>query len=149
MKITIEVNGKPAEIELTEEQIEQINKKDKFKWSYKKNKTFFVDYSIITEKWDGDIEELLDHGRYRSTLEQAEASLERNKRANRLEALVYQLQDEVGGDYYIFKGTESGEWFCSNSKNYYPERILMREDTAKKICKILNNNEFSLDGELE
>jgi len=111
-------------------------------------------YSIINADsvetrlyYDKDIDEsFLTHGRYRKTRANAEYSQKRNQIANRLEALVECLQDELGiGGYCIFKGSKGWRSIGCASANY-AETILMTEKTAVKICEILNNEEYSLEG---
>ena len=81
-------------------------------------------------------------------------SLSRNKRANRLEALAEQL----GGlkefiyreeNYNIIFNINYGEWEIHNNKIIYePEIVYMTEECATEICRMLNEDEFSLDGEI-
>jgi hypothetical protein len=76
------------------------------------------------------------HGRYRKMQANFKYSQLRNKRANRLEALVEDLQGELGvGDY--------------EQVNYMGDKYLqkMKFDTYETICEMLNNEEYSLDGE--
>ena len=112
-----------------------------------KFKSFEWQYTITTlevlSQVDGHSKRLFLNGLYRHTREQAEASLERNRKANRLEMLVYDIQDEVGGDYYIYRKDDKWE-YCSSSISFYPEVVYMDKDTAEKICEILNNEEYEL-----
>ena len=148
MIITIRHNGQPVKITLTKEQIAKLPT-PKFEWRYPTSeKTFKLSECDISREWSGEGTQVLEHGRYRTTLEQAEASLLRNKRANRLEALVYQLQDKVEGSYCIYKHLDVWGFADKHKDTYYPDVVLMLKSTAKTICSMLNNNEFRLDGEL-
>jgi hypothetical protein len=87
---------------------------------------------------EGNDKLIIKAGRYRKTKENADYSLKRNKRENRLEALVEDLQGELGvGDY--------------EQVNYMGDEYLqkMKFDTYETICEILNNEDYSLDGEDE
>ena len=126
---------------------EELNKPNKWEWNYVELETYMLSKSAISNAFSGNSKKYLEHGRYRRTKEQAEHSLLRNKRANRLEALVYELQEEVGGNHYIYR--LAGTWIKGTIRfSIYPERVLMEESTAIKICSMLNNGEFSLEGEL-
>jgi len=113
-------------------------------------KSFKEQYSIknndILDNVYGDCDTDFENGQYRHTKEQAKASFERNKKANRLEMLVYDIQEEVGGKWYLY--------FDKECRHYYKIKqddeikmigvIYMYEETAKQICKILNNGEYEL-----
>ena len=79
-------------------------------------------------------------------------SLARNKRANRLEALAEQLGglkefDSNECNYYIY--LDNNEWIYSDCVYfYYPEVVYMTEKCVIEICRMLNEGEFSLDGEI-
>ena len=117
-----------------------------FEWTYPMDK-----YYLCTEDWTftnakGELRHF-DHGRFRTTRENAEKSLLRNKRANRLEALVEQIQGNLKGDYCIYQEYKNiWEFGLKNIKQ--PGVVTMQQETAIKICEMLNNSEFSLEGEL-
>ena len=149
MKVTVDINGKPTVITLTDEQIKQAQASQKFEWKYDEDDTCLLE-TYYTKGYSIDDSDYLEHGRYRATEEQAEASLLRNKRANRLEALVYQIQQEVEGDCYIMFEGHADKWITSKTwiEDIYPEVVLMLKSTADTICEMLNSGKFSLDGEL-
>ena len=126
---------------------EELNKPDKWEWNYEELVTYRLSGSDIIQTFSGNSKKYLEHGRYRRTKEQAEHSLLRNKRANRLEALVYELQEKVGGKHYVYE--QEGTWTKSTiCFNVHPGVVLMKKSTAIKICNMLNNGKFSLEGEL-
>ena len=145
------IDGK--EIEISDESYQNLKKSllpKKFKWNYLRRETYLIDKTRIYERYNGDAFDLIEHGRYRKTKEVAEQSLLRNKQANRLEALVEQIQGNLEGDYIIYYDTLSPHWHYRSLSNhiFYPGIIVMRESTARKVCEMLNNGEFSLEGEL-
>jgi hypothetical protein len=78
---------------------------------------------------------MLEFGELRKTKQNAEYSKKRNQRADLLEALVEELQGELGvGDYeeIAYKGDK------------YLQK--MKYETFIKICEMLNNEEYSLEG---
>ncbi|MCP5005460.1 MAG: hypothetical protein GY941_16210 [Planctomycetes bacterium] len=83
------------------------------------------------------------YGMYRKTLKNAEYSLKRNQRANRLEALVEELQGELGGNYSIYQN-DVGNYRCRTGWADIGA-VTMLELTADKICEMLNNEEYKLD----
>ena len=89
-------------------------------------------------------------GSLRISKEQAEKSLARNKRTNRIEALAEQLRGlkewEYGeGNYYICRSGDSTIWEIDvTSETFYPESFYMTKECAKEICRMLNNGEFEL-----
>lgn len=154
MKVTIDINGNPVEITLTPDQINSIEtqSKPRFKWKYEQSKTFRLGTTNATRFEDGEATLCIEHGRYRKTKEVAEQSLARNKRANRLEALAEQLGglreftfDKENWFIYSYKG----EFMCTYTDGALDhEKIYMTKDCAIEICRMLNEGEFSLDGEL-
>lgn len=159
-KIKINVQGEEVEITLTPEQLAEIEaqkKPKKFEFSYEQGKTFYLsDRDIINSSWIGKDLISIEHGRYRLTKEAAEQSIARNKRANRLEALAEQL----GGLRVKKEGTRAwyvsyykGSWVPSDDSDslydvYRPEVVYMSYECAIEICRMLDEGEFSLDGEL-
>jgi len=103
---------------------------------------YALDIPEALENVKGNFSITFNIGLYRHTKEQVEASLERNKKANRLEMLVYDIQEEVGGDYYVYR--KGNKWEYNNGSSYYPEVVLMYKETAKRVCEILNNGEYKL-----
>jgi len=81
-------------------------------------------------------------GLYRHTKEQAKVSLERIKKANRLEMLVYDIQEEVGGTCFVYKQFDG--WNYDSTINHNPGMVKMYKETAIKVCEILNNGEYEL-----
>ncbi|MCP5063315.1 MAG: hypothetical protein GY936_12745, partial [Ignavibacteriae bacterium] len=71
------------------------------------------------------------HGKYRKTKQNAEYSLKRNQRANRLEALVEELQGELGGNYSIYQN-DVGNYRCRTGWADIGA-VTMLELTADKI----------------
>ena len=84
-----------------------------------------------------------DNGLVRQTKQQAEESLKRNLQANKLEALVYDIQGSVGGDCVTI--------FHKDYKYGYREShrevvgVTMTEKTAIKVCELLNNGKYKLE----
>ena len=113
-----------------------------------KFKSFKGQYSIrSSDIWDnvsGTYMPDYEYGLYRHTEEQVKASFERNKRANRLEMLVYDIQEEVGGNCYIYQNYNNVWCYDERGICLFPEAVYMYEDTAIKVCKILNNGEYEL-----
>ena len=154
MKITVQINGIDTEIELTEGQVASIEAQSKpkqFEMKYVQGKEYYLGVGIISAMWFGDANVYLEHGRFRKTKESAELSLARNKRANRLEALVDQLdgmKEFVEGEYnyYIMFDYISDSYFwCSNNSHYCSERVYMTKECAIRVCEILNAGEYYLD----
>lgn len=89
----------------------------------------------------------VEHGRYRKTEQNAEYSQKRNQRANRLEALVEELQGELGiGDSYVYFDEDHEYWRNTLLCAPYIGSVGMTEKTAVKICEMLNNEEYGLEG---
>lgn len=148
-----ELKAKVAELTATIEAMEAEEAKlKKFEWKYTYGDTFFLNEHSTTSGSCGDDKDFIEHGRYRLTKKAAKQSLARNKRANRLEALAEQLgglkefaEDEY--NYYIY--CRHNTWYKdSNSCKYSPEKVYMTKECATEICRMLNEGEFSLDGEL-
>lgn len=140
------------EIEISQESYEELKKsllEKEFKFKYPAGKIFFIDVTdnFIRFHFNGGDSTYINSGLYRKSEKNARKSLERIKRTNRLEALVEQIQGNFDGEYFIYKKIKTGLWAYTQScqTDYYPEVILMKESTAKKIVKMLNNGEFSLD----
>ena len=140
-----EMKAKLAEMEA------ELAKKGKFEWDYVRDNTFLIRPYLFDRYLNGTDKDYLEHGRYRSTKRGAELSLERNKRGNRLEALAEKLgglKEWVRGEknFHIYY---NGYW--DNDYDflaYHPEKVYMTKDCVIEICRMLNEGEFSLDGEL-
>lgn len=138
------------EIEISDESYKKLKESlipKKFKWEYPKDKSFFIGETYVSGNGRGDVPLSIDYGRYRKTKGNALKSLLRNKQANRLEALVEQLQGSMDGNNSIYL-CENGEYQYAYDDNPDIGTITMQRETARKICDMLNNGEFSLDGEL-
>ena len=139
------INSEIKELKIRLANLEKIAKECKVDLSYK-NGCCFVGMTDIGVNYAGSSEDYIEHSRYRDTKEQAEYSLARNKRANGLEALVMKLQpDELGGDWYVYKYED--KWGYGTAYAYYPERVMMNEETAIKVCEMLSSGEYSLEDE--
>ena len=138
-----EMKTKIAEME------KELNRPKKFELEYEKDKAYLVSTHEAGGDSSGSDKVFLDHGRYRQTKEAAELSIARNRRANRLEALVEQcgtiseFTDE-GYDYYVYNDSRNKWYSGCNNDNFSPERVYMDEATAKKVCEILNAREYEL-----
>ena len=130
---------------------EAKSKKFEFKYS---NECYLVGTSkVIGDGGGGQSPSFLEHGRYRISEKVAKKSLDRNKRANRLESLAEQLGGLKDFEYdaenfYIY--TKGGlNWVVSNPISVYePEKVYTTKECAIEICKLLNEGLFSLDGEI-
>lgn len=152
MKITVQINSKDVEIELTKEQVASIKSQNKlrnFEFNYPNNQAFLVGYKISHDS--NPDSDFIECGKYRLTKEAAEMSLARNKRTNRLEALAEQLGGlrewvENTNNYYIYYYGYAKEYQASfnNMSTYSPERVYMTEKCAIEICRMLNDGEFEL-----
>lgn len=155
MKVTVQINNEPVEITLTQEQLAKIEaskKSKKFEWEY--NKPYCISaIAIEPTRNSHKLKNIIEHGRYRKTREAAEKSLLRNKRANRLEALAEQL----GGlkrfefnqpNWHVVKADVLWKEYQA-TLIFEPEKVYMTKECAIEICRMLNEGEFSLDGELE
>lgn len=88
-------------------------------------------------------------GELRTTKENIIYKQKRNQRANRLEALVEDLQGELGvGDYYIFYRIEEKVYrrCARHENNTFPDVVMMKKETAEKVCELLNSGQYSLEG---
>lgn len=92
------------------------------------------------------------------TEELAERAAKEIRRSNRLRALAWQIcEPQDSDDCHIFKHvseTHESAYIASNCGAYDTSNIsttsgliLMSRDTATKICQLLNDGLFSLDGE--
>lgn len=121
--------------------------KSQFKWDYN-GSTYYIGSTDIYPQYNISSKDIM-YGSYRKTKETAEQSLLRNKRANRLEALVEQIQGDLSGDYFIYYNISRDTWYKNTATTVvYPEIVLMQESTAVTICNMLNEGTFSLTEEL-
>ena len=84
------------------------------------HETYLVGVQEVIPEADGDALDFIEHGRYRHTKEVAEMSLERNKRANRLEALA----EDLGGLTEFVDGEEN--WYIYRKRAYYYYKFIHR-----------------------
>lgn len=144
-------------IEVTEEQYEAFNNgesitlvppKKKHVIEYNEEDAFFIGIYGITNGIDGDNEDYLAHGRYRKTKENAEYSLKRTQQANRLEALIEDLQGELGvGDHTVCNSKgKYNRIYAPHAPHFIFGNVRMKEETANKVCDLLNSGRYSLDG---
>jgi len=138
---------------------EKLNEPEQFELKYERRNTYML-YSASVNRGikDGEIPEYLEHGRYRVTEEYANKSLERNKRANRLEALVEQVSIELGMidweadwsdssrlKWYVFYKHGENKWSWSHNITLNTaETVYMPIEVAERVCEILNNKEYTL-----
>lgn len=132
--------------------VEEEAKPKKWEWSYERDSTFFIGTTSVHTIYSEAHYSSIEHGRCRRTEEQAEYSLLRNKRANRLEALAMEIGGlyewkECSERYYI--NYANNKWNSYYASTYHhPEVVYMSKETAMTICKMLNEGTYSLDKEL-
>jgi len=140
--------------------LERIKKEDIPEDWMVKAETFEIKYKTpvyvvgANTVYKGDIIPLDDKkaGRCRTTIEEAEYSFERNRKANRLEALamyiggLYEpLWDGVTAHFFVYYHHMSKSWeYAFTVDSMYPEVVYMTRSTAKKVCDILNSGEYDL-----
>ena len=149
MTITVNINGKDVEITLTPEQIAKASNPKLFE--YTQGEPWCIGPESIDDGFDGCSKSTIKYGRYRRTKEAAKIDFKRQTRMMRLSALAWEV-----GECKEFKHNEDN-WYVSYDGNhwgfgiisrmYEPEKVYMTEDTAIKVCKMLNNGEYSLDVE--
>jgi hypothetical protein len=149
MKITVQINGIDTEIELTKEQVASIEAQKKLEMKYEEYCTYVLECTYASSGNTGNEIILKEHGRYRKTKQSAELSLARNKRANRLEALVDQLdgmKEFVEGEenWYIYIGSDTRVYATYADKIRHPEVVYMTKECAIRVYDILNNGEYEL-----
>ena len=112
----------------------------------KYHRPYMVGTDYVMSGSGGTSKSYLSCARYRQTKAQAEHTLAREKHTNRLEALVMDIQgDEIGGDWYIFLDQKNIYQTGRLNDATYPEVIMMKEQTAIKVCELLNNKQYSLE----
>jgi hypothetical protein len=150
-KEMIEIDGVEYEVEEVKEALEAMRVKlSKEKPIDPPKKKHVIEYDVNkyllfpthSEQTNGSLlSEMIKGGRYRKTKENADYSLQRNKRANLLEALVEDLQGELGvGEMVVYFDLDEKEYRYDNGGfgRQSIEEIIMKEETAIKICEILN-----------
>ena len=139
---------KEVEAKLSEMKAELV-KLEEFKWKYKYYSPYLQHTRV--EEGTGCSESLIYHGRYRIKKDNAERALERNRVANRLEALAEQLEPDWVANWSD-KGQNKGYvYYCEGEYTYYSTsfahnigQVYMSVTTAKKIVDMLNNKEIVL-----
>ncbi len=146
-----QVSDIKATIEAMKAKTEEVKQeKFKFKFKFKYPEECYLLRMDEVDDGGGKTSSFLKHGRYRLTEEAAYQSLDRNKRANRLEALAEMMGGlknwRYGEDNYsIYLSGNSAIWAISlTSMAFCPEVVYMTEECAEEICRMLNNGEFKL-----
>jgi len=145
-----------AQIEVLKKEInkleELVKKPKKFEFNFPGEKTYFVSEGQICAEWGGYNRDYLQQGRYRLTEEGAKLSLERNKKANRLEMLA----EHLGGlkefeykkgvkNWYVTYDNFYNAWTPALTENMYdPEKVYMTKEVAIKVANMLNKGEYEL-----
>ena len=147
-KITIKQQIKDMETKLAEMKAE-LDKPKEFEWKYPYHAPF-LDHIQIREG-TGCSKKLIEHGRYRQTQANAERALERNRLANRLEALAEQLDPDWVADWsnrsqpkytvYLSDGIHTTSLYYDTQ---HIGQVYMSRNVAIKICNMLNNKEIEL-----
>ena len=150
MSKELEQNIAKIEKQLAEMKAE-LKKSKKFEWKYPNETTYKLtqDSRIKEFKQSLLIEPSINKGLYRLSKQYAEHSLERNRVANRLEALVEQIEPDYlpkpdmlihsiftvkGGRYEVY----------SQYYDRFIGQVYMSKATATKICELLNSGEVVL-----
>ena len=111
------------------------------------NKLYVLTSDSIVE-WSGSdlntdkFEKVKNRGIVRHTEQQAEESSKRNLQANKLEALVYDIQGSVGGDCAIIFHKDYKYGYGESGREIV--KVSMTEKTAIKICELLNSGKYKL-----
>jgi hypothetical protein len=147
MQTTININGKSVEITLTPEQVAQITEAAKPKlFGYDEGNTYFLGTETISEFNSGKAENSLKQGRYRRTKEAALMDFKRQTRMMRLSALAWEVGECVeNGGYCVFKLPGGNKYSYGFIEFVSPSEVYMTQETATKVCEILNSGEYSLD----
>jgi hypothetical protein len=150
MQTTININGIETTITLTPEQVAQIQQASKPKlFEYECNNTYHIGTHSIADKHNSINPIQSTYGRYRRTKKQAEMDFKRQTRMMRLSSLAWELGECVEWEYktanwYIF--LDHGVWKSHyHELTYFPFEVYMTEQTARKVCEMLNSGEYSLD----
>lgn len=129
----------------------EVEKEDRFELEYENGNTFFLGSFKISGSCRADDRNSLQHGRFRKTVIGADLSFRRNKRSNRLEALVEQcggIKEFIlgGGDNYYIYFSHNGKYDVgSDIQTFEPEKVYMSKGTAQKVCEILNSGRYKLE----
>lgn len=150
----IDYNGTKVTITLTDEQIKEIEKQtSKFEWKFFPG-CHIMDFNSNKVYNNTIIEqECIENGTLRLQHGNARLSLDRNKRANRLEALVEQLGYDLkpwgsaGVLYYIYQNYSGKYQIDRTNGELQPEVVYMTEECAFEICQLINDHKFSLEGD--
>ena len=145
-----------AQIEVLKTELSKLeelaNKAEKFKFKFPVGNTYTVTFNEIEPHSTGLIPSLMEHGVYRLTEHGARLSLNRNRRANRLEMLVEHLgglqecpRKGRGLFWTIAYSYSKDKWvIVYDPANYHPEKVYMTEEVANKVVNMLNNREYEL-----
>jgi hypothetical protein len=149
MQTTININGIETTITLTPEQVAQIQQASKPKlFEYEKHNTYCVSDLQIYERQVGDGLIIKRYGRYRRTKEAAEMDFNRQTRMFRLSALAWEVGECVeDGGYCVFKIPDGSRYSYGFTQSASAGEVYMTEETAKKVCEMLNSKEYVLDVE--
>lgn len=144
---------KEMELKL-QEMKNELNKLEKFEFKYPACQTSLIRACTTGYGYNGDDKYYLKHGRYRIKEENAELSLQRNKEANLIEALAEQIDPDWKADWGDIEQEKSYIYWSHRAKKYYGTCVVswikdigipyMSPKTAKTICEMLNNGEFTL-----
>ena len=129
----------------------ELNKPKGFEWKYTHNRAFVVISYDICDNMSGVDTDYLCHGRYRTTQENAERALERNRLANRLEALAEQLDPDWVVDWengmqekwYVYYIRGEYKYSCMGGVQHIGQ-VYMSKATAAKIVDMLNSKGIEL-----
>lgn len=143
-----------AQIEVLKKEItklEELAKEPKkFELNFHYGRIWFLYSTCIEDTHIGTNPDCLKHGRYRLTDEGAKLSLERNRKANRLEMLVEHLgglKEFVNGEenWHLYFDPNTAEYKKESSLRYYePEKVYMTKEVATKVTDMLNRGEYAL-----
>jgi hypothetical protein len=132
---------------------EEVNKPEKFEMEFTIGGTYILYPSaaqrLILPKCAGDSTSARENGAYRTTEQGAKLSLERNKKANRLEMLVEYLGGLVDGEtsenrFYVYRSVY-GTWVYSGSGScFYPGVVYTTREVAIRVCELLNSGEYEI-----
>ena len=137
-------------IESLEEELKVLKEEASkpYKIEFVKDKTYIIGLYYVSSECNGKDKDYNNHGRYRKTEEGAELSLERNKKANRLEMLVESLNgltefNKNQNNYYVYY---DDKWDYSYTNDLFcPERVyILTKEIAREVCELLNSGKYKL-----
>ena len=142
-------------IELTDEQVKAwengediviASPKKNHEVEYENGCWLLSTHKIISQLHGEDVD-FKTHGRYRKIKSNAEFSLKRNKKSNRLEAKVEELQGDLGVGDYSLNCDRYNHYEAISRITYLPfiGEIRMLQETAIEICRLLNEGLWSMD----